>query len=418
MFSLSKISHKHTGKLLEKWVFDSHSNLVSGAAIEDIDRDGLKEIIFGTTDGKIICVDERKTQKWVYEVSNEISEEDSFFYDKEQIDSIPAIPTLADIDGDEFSEIIFSSGLGIIHCLDYKGKLLWKKDTKSKIKASIVVDDIDNDGFKEILVVTSLKKLLILSNHGELKTTIEVDSPIEGMPVVFKSKKQTQIIFGTNSGSIYSHDTEGKLLWVFKATGKITAQPFCINLGKYEGIIVGDHVGYLYCLNVEGELVWRFKTEGSIYSQVSVDDINDDGKLEIVFGSCDNKVYCLTNNGNLLWSYETDFWVVAKPIIVDIDGDGRKEVVVGSYDQHLYVLDGEGEYNLDFVPGLSGLVHQAGSYTNVLTKDPGTHIGKRLWKLKLQGLIVGCDLFMEGEERSLIINTKKGLVDDIVHVKA
>lgn len=416
MFSFSKISHKHSGRLVEKWVFDSRSDLLSGASIEDVDRDGLKEIIFGTQEGKIFCIDERKQEKWQYAISNQVSEKDSFFYDQEKIDSINKQPTLVDLTDDGFPNVLFASGLGVIHCLDYKGKLLWRYDAKTSVKTLLVVEDVDNDGFKEIVFGTD-KGLMILSNQGSLKLLINSSSPVEGTPLVHFSKIQTQLLFGTNEGKLFSCDVDGNILWEYKTLGKITAQPVCEDLGKGNVILVGDHVGIMHCLSEKGELIWRFKTEGSIYSKVAIGDLNDDNKKEIVFGSCDNKVYTLSHKGNLLWSYETDFWVITTPLIFDIDGDGRPEVIIGSYDEHLYILDGEGEYNLDFVPGLSGLVHQSGHYTNILTKDPGNHIGKRLWKLKLQGLVVGCEAVLDGDKHSLIINTKQGLIDDIVHEK-
>jgi hypothetical protein len=181
-----------------------------------------------------------------------------------------------------------------------------------------------------------------------------------------------------------------------------------------QSLVVGDLAGVLYCLDMQGNEQWHFITEGSIYGKAVMADLNGDDNLEIVFGSCDNKVYCLTHRGERMWSYETDFWVVTSPIVTDIDDDGSLEVVVGSYDHNLYVLDGEGAYNLDYMPGLSGVAHQAGHYTDIITQEPGEQVGKRLWQIKTQGMIVGCE---ELEKDNIIVNVKSGYVDNITHSK-
>ena len=77
-----------------------------------------------------------------------------------------------------------------------------------------------------------------------------------------------------------------------------------------------------------------------------------------------------------------------------------------------YVLDGEGSYSMDYMPGLSGVAHQAGHYSNIVTQEPGDQVGKRLWQLKTQGMVVGCEALDDGH---LVVNVKSGFVDEIEH---
>jgi len=86
---------------------------------------------------------------------------------------------------------------------------------------------------------------------------------------------------------------------------------------------------------------------------------------------------------------------------------------VGSYDHNIYVLDSEGSYILDYVPGLSGIVGQTGHYNDVITKEPGKATGKKIWQFKTEGVIVGTAFIPEN--RSLIVNTKPGKIDNLQH---
>ena len=114
-----------------------------------------------------------------------------------------------------------------------------------------------------------------------------------------------------------------------------------------------------------------------------------------------------------LRTYETDFWVVSKPIVADIDGDGELEVIIGSYDHNLYILNSKGSYLLDYVPGISGVVQQAGHYSEIMTQEPGQHVGKKLWQFRTDGVVVGCA--QVGDEPAIVVTTKPGLVNRIQH---
>jgi hypothetical protein len=255
-----------------------------------------------------------------------------------------------------------------------------------------------------------------LGSTGKLLLKLKITSPIESTPAVMK-KTSKQIIFGSDDGTIYSVDFAGKLLWKYKTNGKVIAQPTILDLyndGK-EYVVIGSFDNSLYCIDSMGKLIWQFKTEGSICSKAVSGDINNDQKPEIVFGSCDNKVYALRNDGEKIWDYETDFWVVASPIITDMDGDGKPEIIVGSYDHNIYILDSEGSYVLDYVPGISGVVNQAGNYSEIPTQEPGRIHGKKIWQYETDGIIVGCAYVHDTNE--IIVNNKIGKVKNISHRK-
>ena len=199
-----------------------------------------------------------------------------------------------------------------------------------------------------------------------------------------------------------------------KTNGKVVAQPAISQIleDSIHYTIIGSIDQNLYMINESGEVVWKFKTGGAIYSRVSLADIDNDKKTEIIFGSCDNNVYALRSNGDKMWSYETDFWVVAPVIVGDIDNDGHLEIIAGSYDHNIYILDARGKYMLDYIPGLAGVMQQTGSYSDIMTSEPGKIIGKKIWQYQTEGVVVGCAFV---NETNIIVNTRTGKVNDLMH---
>jgi outer membrane protein assembly factor BamB len=411
-FGLQKVFSHHGGRMIEQWVFDAKSPLVCAAAVADLTGNGTRHAVFGTKDGVVICVDERGKEQWRYGAKTELGGIAGYFVDQERVYSIDAPPIIADIDRDGKQEIIVGTELGTLTCLSHDGKLRWQIETDGSIRASACVADINMDGLQEILIGSG-KRLLVLRADGTTLFEYATDSPVESTPAVMPGNKPL-IIFGNNAGSLFCITPAQDLVWKAELKDKITAAPAVFSVPEERRVAIGTHGGILHCISEHGEPVWEYKTDGSIYNAAAIGDINDDKQAEIVIGSCDNNVHAVTHDGRRFWTYETDFWVMGTPIIADIDGDGKPEVIVGSFDHNVYILDGKGTYVLDYVPGLSGIVTQAGHYSNILTSDVGEQTGKKLWQFRTPGMIVGCTLL---SPTALVVNIKSGQASGIGHTE-
>jgi len=413
-FAFKKLAKKRVGRLDKTWDFDAQSAIASAPLVADIDGDGKKEILFGTKKGKLFVLGSDAKIKWFYDSSENVDEVELMFLDVENVSSIEAPPNVGDINGDGRHEVVFGTELGMVYALNEKGKLLWKYKSGGPIRGQVLLYDLYEDNDMKIIFGSEDNKLYVLNSNGKLVWFFDAGSPVQSTPGILHKDKPC-IVFGTDDGSVFCVNKKGDMVWKFMTKGKVFAQPAIEKLLKDDRlfIVIGSSDHHLYVLDDAGELLWEYKTEGAILAKACVVDINNDNKLEIVFGSCDNSVYALSSTGDKLWSYETDFWIVSEPIVEDIDGDGKKEVIVGSYDHNIYVLDSEGSYVLDYVPGLSGVVQQAGHYSDIITQEPGKMAGKKIWQFKTEGVIVGCAYVPEG--KSIIVNTKPGLVNQIVH---
>ncbi len=99
-----------------------------------------------------------------------------------------------------------------------------------------------------------------------------------------------------------------------------------------------------HCLASPPEVLWKFDLKSVSFGNSCTDDIDGDGKLEIVFSTYfnDESIYALNSeDGTVVWSYKTNGANDAAPIIYDVDMDGNKEVILhNSSNAKLYCFDG------------------------------------------------------------------------------
>jgi len=410
-FGLKGILGGKKGVIKERWKYDSKQSLLAPPIVTDLNNSGEKAIVYGTKEGQIHSLDKEGNPKWIFNSQEQISSTELMFFDVETVNSIQSSPNIQDINGDGKKEILFGTEMGVVYALNGDGKPLWKFKAEGSVRGGILIKDVNGDGKPEIIFGSGDKNLYILNAQGQVMFKHEIGQQIESTPEIIGEN----IVFGCMDGTILCVSYDGKEVWRFKTNDKVLAQPV---IGKLLGdernfIVIGSLDYHMYVLEENGELAWKYKTEGSIYSRAALADINNDKKLEIVFGSCDNNIYALESNGNKLWSYETDFWVVAPVIVADVDNDGKLEIIAGSFDHNLYILDAKGNYKLDYVPGLSGVMQQTGSYSDVMTSEPGKVTGKKIWQYQTDGVIVGCALI--NDTKNIVVNTKQGKVNDLAH---
>ncbi len=388
--------------------YELGTQIIAEPASGDIDNDGSPEVIIGTKDGRVIAYTESGEKKWEYKASGTSDEVEEMFLEAGAENSIDSKPYLYDINKDGKLEVLVGTQAGVVYALDSKGKKIWSYKAGDAVKGSVNAFDADNDGKEEIVFGSSDGNIYVLDLKGKAKKKISVGSGVESTP----DKLGELLIVGTSKGEILAYNAEGEKAWSYQTKNKITAEPSILKTRSgEEKIVVGSTDNNLYCLNKDGTLHWVFETGGAIYSKAEITDINKDKEQEIIFGSCDNNLYVLDEEGKRLWSYETDFWIIGKPLVMDINNDGKKEIIIGSYDNNIYVLAGEGVYSVEYIPGLSGITAQEGNYSDISTQTPGEVIGKNLWLIRVEDIVIGC--CQAG--KNILAETKNGTVIWLQH---
>lgn len=400
--ALKKAVGLKVGGISEKWRYSSQKTILSGPIIDDIDCDGKNEILFTTEDGFLVCISEDGTKKWEFNSSVTLSDFKLLFLKKEMVNSIYSTPVVFDINDDKKKEILFGSDNGYFFAVSCDGKLLWKYKASGAIRSNPSVD------VTGVYFGSDNCFLYCLDFKGKIKFKFKAKSSIESSPLPYGES----VYFGDKDGNFYSI-TQKKLNWIFKTQKEINSKPVIGDLlnDKNYSIIFGSDDGKLYALGLDGKLKFDYTTDGRIMNEIRLADINDDNKLEILFGSADDSIYAIDHNGSTVWSYETNFWVISSPIVADFDNDYQLEVLAGSYDKEFYVLDAKGAYVLDYVPGISGVIPQAGHYSNIITGDPGVLVGKKIWSFKVDSYIIGIGY----NKGCAVICTKNGFVYNLKH---
>ncbi|MSS71576.1 MAG: hypothetical protein EXS64_08810 [Candidatus Latescibacteria bacterium] len=142
--------------------------------------------------------------------------------------------------------------------------------------------------------------------------------------------------------------------WTCRTSGAVTSVA-----PVEEGCVVGSADGAVHRLGANGETLWKFSTGGPVNS-VCAADLDGDGRPEILAGSDDCHVYALDAEGRERWRYEPAFgqqywpwWTlgasrVKKVFADDLDGDGRPEVIAGVANMRLHLLSADGKALWDY----------------------------------------------------------------------
>jgi len=174
----------------------------------------------------------------------------------EDLDGEVGSPTLhdyrIDIDNDGKEEVFVCTDNGTLNCLDSKGKLKWNISCGDRI-TSIIPLDVNKDGFKEIIVSSASNFVYILDKDGGKIFLKSFDAPINSSSLI--SPKEPKV------GSL----EEPKLV-----------------LGKGDGEVA------IYSL--KGEEIGTYPVPSGV-NVINVEDLNKDGKEEIVAGCKDGGVY-------------------------------------------------------------------------------------------------------------------------------
>ena len=360
-------------------------------------------------------------------ILNEEWRDDFFEYDWGYFGASPAIADLgvntqggepnSDLEivsgSDDLGPSTFPGFSGVWRCFDSQGNLEWATDTQSdEARGDPTIVDLDGDGYLEIVTgTTSGETIEVLDRFGNFVWTFpdppqsgafmwdggpavaDVDPAVSGLEVIASNRYRHEIycLDGDNSDGVddgytwpggdpwYGNEgVDWDILWIFTVPTvceiyATVAIADVDNDGQLE-VAFGATNGVFYVLDARtGALETSFSLSGAIYASAAVCNLDSDPYLEMVIGTTSGDVYALQwdgTTGSTEWTYATSGAVYSSAAIGDIDGDGSPEVVVGSNDNNIYALDASGALEWSYPTG--GAVYSSPSLAN---RGVGTGLG-------------------------------------------
>jgi hypothetical protein len=267
---------------------------------------------------------------------------------------------ITDLEDDGIKEIVVGSSeqtiigaSGWVDVLDMEGNSKWRVPyALPGAVAEVFVDDLEGDGEKEIIAAV-FSRIHVIAADGQRKweRTPRYGYNIKSLYVDdINNNGEKEIIVGAGSGSVHNElyviNAQGETLWSSRVSGEIHA----IASGDLDGdglkeVLIGcygrgstyNRQAAMHVFNSTGEERFNYGTERGVAS-ILVDDIDSDGVREILVGSY-QELYILDNGGKDLWQYTTN-GLIREIISEDVDNDTVKEIVLGS--NNVYSLDEDG----------------------------------------------------------------------------
>lgn len=276
-------------QVVEGWV-------MSIAIAEDIDEDGKQDVVVGTDypDPGVKCISgQTGTILWSYSTLT------SLYLYGGMHNGVTFVCVINDVNGDGWNDIIAGTERFDILCLDGKNSsLIWSYTFNGYTHAVLNVGDVNNDGKQDVVVVLRL----------------EDDSQ-----------------FGTYC---FSGDN-GTIIWARVDNGDVSGIDVIDDVDQdlQKDVVVGVDWTDIICISgSSGSLVWTYFLPPEHYVDMvkGIDDINADGKPEVVVGG-GKEIVCISGFGEFVWSYDASGEIWALDLINDVDGDGRSEVIAGTF---------------------------------------------------------------------------------------
>ena len=229
---------------------------------------------------------------------------------------------VGDIDGDNQSEIVAGGDKTLTAFNLDDGTELWSIESTTEFTSGPVIADLNNDGVSEVIIASVYHLYVINGGNGAIRWRFNVkDASISGIPAV-----------GDINGD--------GLLEIVTGSVETTINTTCSSTNKAIYVIEG----------INGSLLWKYNTSCVLWNTITLGDLNNDGYLDIIFGSGDETIKAIDGHKrDLLWTFDVgSFPVMTPPALADIDSDGKLEVIAyaatlqgSSVKDIVYAINGE-----------------------------------------------------------------------------
>jgi outer membrane protein assembly factor BamB len=310
--------------------------IVRSGMVGLINDDRYQDFVFGTALNELVVLDGER--------GGEIFREDlgAPFFE----------PLLKDVNGDGDNDIIVVFENGAITAFSYSDTLdrIWQYSGRVPITVLPALVDVNGDRTDDIVLATLDMDVIALDGRTgfEIWRFFDAETDITHAPVAVELNDDgvKDILFSTRRGFLYAIDgSNGWGLWKSPLTGRLAGPP---SLGDLDGdgdvdLVTLTRGGTLSVHSRLGRLLFTEETEGRYSVAPTVGDADGDGEEEILY--IDNEGLLRVVEGATrreLWKVATTEGPVNGRIVInDLNDDGIMEVLLPTLSGTLLVLNGE-----------------------------------------------------------------------------
>lgn len=273
-----------------------------------------QEIVVGTSTGEIFDFNADGRRIWSTSLHDHIVDVQTGFIDRHRQE-----------------EIVICSSEHHVYVVSgpqkYKQRTAYIDDTWV---SSICVTAPNRRGAVEIIIGSEDKKLYIYQK--DLQAPIETIPTDEGVRIVrahIPSEEHTpEIVTASLGNNVYAYTRHGERLWCYETRDHIRALRIedINNDGKIE-VLIGSEDRNVHVVDNTGHLLWRYYLP---HSALTVDAMESDSKIFV--GCANGYLYVFSKEGDLQWTYQAKDRIHAIRV-EDIDDDGQAEIIIGAEDQ-------------------------------------------------------------------------------------
>jgi hypothetical protein len=302
--SRAAIYYSNNGSLYwEVQVVPSEDYVHSSPAVADLNFDEVPDIVVvaGMTATykylKVVALDGRDgTILWSYVGDNPISR-------------YPRGAAIADLNLDGIPEIVVGTSGDpdkLYAIYGNNGTLFWSRTVDTELKDVLAIANISGDDYPEVIIGTyntydpEVNYLYAIhGNNGTILWSQPMSSMVRGSPVLADFNKDGRLeIVVAEGNSVKMLSSERTIIWEtltkYEVSYPVIAEA---NNDGWLDIIVIHYPGPLALDGRTGEIIYQYPGGSSYARQVAVADLNNDGILDLVFG------YGSTNFR--VWAYTT-----------------------------------------------------------------------------------------------------------------
>ena len=347
----------------ELWWFDNQANekITAIKTCDDINQDGFKEIIVADNNYSVYCLNGNSSESadvlWSFS-SSELG------YGYGSVYSEKGLYICDDLNNDGIKEIIIGTAWGgrqIIALNGFNGDVLWNYDTHIYGDGGWVYQvqanrDFNGDEYNDVLAATGddsqgtgPKRIFLFDGiSGEVIWEKYLNRPLasvtslqdqnnDGVPEVFCGEYETYpetktYLLDGSSGDIISSYT------YFEAAIGAVVELNDIDGDQYNDFAFGDYYGNLAAINSSEQLIWQTVNNGIV---TDLDFLPENNIIiPTIIGTSQLPVINAVN-GNIDWSFNSNGNIVETSYSNDLTGNELYDVIISDLSNTISVVDSE-----------------------------------------------------------------------------